>query len=338
METVDIELVRKIFLHIDRTEKQAELLPDRQKWNKLTSALYTLEDSSCAIEYYIETAYPADVRGKYLFTYGLFQAIILQQDSIKSINKALFNKGIDFKEDYPDAYKARELRNDTTGHPTDRSGDKKFISLAQLSMEKYSFYYCKDDYKDSKEDSIIDVNVEKAISDTAKCVNDILKKAVDDLDKEFKEYIEKHRDRKMAELFRGLHYAKEKVLSDYTMRDWALKSTMEMVSKCEEELVQRYGSVEAEESYKYLLDEIHDLYVLLDEIYDICKESQERVWHYIVELLFVKLEELEKYCKETDEYFENYGETIIDRDNESEGITINMVFPDVSKVDEELMK
>lgn len=336
METVDIELVRKIFLHIDRTEKQAELLPDRQKWNKLTSALYTLEDSSCAIEYYIETAYPADVRGKHLFTYGLFQAIILQQDSIKSINKALFNKGIDFKKEYPDAYKARELRNDTTGHPTDRSGDKKFISLAQISMEKYSFYYCKDDYKDSKEDSIIDVNVEKAISDTAKCVNDILKKAVDDLDKEFKEYIDKHRDRKMVDIFNNLHYAEEKALLDEFMQSWEYNATKEMVTKCEEELKERYGSVEAVDSFKILLDDIHALHVLIDDIYDICTERQERVRHYLVELLFVKLHELEDYCRETDEYFENYGETVID--NKSEGITINIISPDGCKVDKKSLE
>lgn len=338
MKTVNFELINKIFLHINRTEKQAEILPDRQKWNKLTSALYTLEDSSCAIEYYIETAYPTDIGGKYLFTYGLFQAIILQQDSIKSINKALFNKCIDFKKDYLDAYKARELRNDTTGHPTDRSGDKKFISLAQISMGKYSFYYCKDDYKDSKKDSIIDVNVEKAISDTAKCVNVILEKAVDDLDKEFKEYIEKHRDRKMAEIFNSLHYAEEKALLDDTMRFWGYNTTKDMVAKCEEELVKRYGAVETVDAYHFLLDEIHEIYHLIDNIYDISTERQESLWHFLVELLFVKLHELEDCCKETDEYFENYGETVIDSDDESEGLTFNVVFPDGSKVDEELMK
>lgn len=338
METVNTELVRKIFLHIDRTEKQAELLPDRQKWNKLTSALYTLEDSSSAIEYYIDSAYPSDVRGKYLFTYGLFQAIMLQQDSINSINQALFNKGIDFKKDYSDAYIVRELRNDTVGHPTSRNGDKKFISLAQISLEKYSFYYCKDDYKDSKDDSIIDVNVEKAISDTAKCINDILKKAVEDLDKEFKEYIEKHKDRKMSVIFNTLHYAEEKALLDDTMRSWGYNTTRDMVTKCEEELKQRYGSVDAVETYKCLLDEIHDLYSLIDSIYDICNESQGKLWHYLVELLFVKLHELESYCQETDEYFENYGEPVYDGDDTTERLTINIVYPDGTKVEKGLME
>ena len=144
METVNLELIKRVFLHINRTEKQAELLPDRQKWSKLTSALYTLEDSTNAVGYYIDSAYPSDYRGKYLFTYGLFQAIVLQQDSVKSISYALFNKTIDFKSKYPYAYRVRELRNDTTGHPTNRDGDKQFIRLAQNSLNKYSFYYCKD--------------------------------------------------------------------------------------------------------------------------------------------------------------------------------------------------
>ena len=168
MELVNFELIKKIFLHINRTEKQAELLPDRKKWNKLISALHTLEDSSNAVKYYVESIYPTDVGGKYLFTYGLFQAMILQQDSAKSINQTLFNKSINFKSEYPHAYSVRELRNDTTGHPTNRktnrNGYEKFISLAQISLEKYSFYYCKDDYKDAEKNSIIDVNVEEAMA------------------------------------------------------------------------------------------------------------------------------------------------------------------------------
>lgn len=338
METVNSELIKKIFLHINRTEKQTEILPDRQKWNKLTSALYTLEDSSCAVEYYIETPYPSDVRGKYLFTYGLFQAIVLQQDSINSINQSLFDNGIDFRTEYPDAYAVRELRNDTTGHPTNRNGDKKFISLAQISLEKYSFYYCKDDYKDVKEDLIIDVNVEKVISDTSKCINDILKKAVEKLDKEFKEYIEKHRDRKMTDIFNTLHYAEEKALLDDTMQSWGYNATKDMVTKCEEELVKRYGSVETVDSFKYLLDEIHELYSLIDNLYSISTERQERLWHYLVELLFVKLHDLEELCEETDEYFENYGEPVTDQNDEIGDVTINIVYPDGREVEKELME
>lgn len=337
METVNLELIKRVFLHINRTEKQAELLPDRQKWSKLTSALYTLEDSTNAVGYYIDSAYPSDYRGKYLFTYGLFQAIVLQQDSVKSISYALFNKTIDFKSKYPYAYRVRELRNDTTGHPTNRDGDKQFIRLAQNSLNKYSFYYCKDNHKDGEKHDIIDVNIEKAISDTSQCVNTILQKAVERLDKEFKEYIEKHKDRKMTDIFNRLDYAREKTLLDDTMRIWGYNATKDMVAKCEKEIIKRYGSVEMVDSFKFLLDDIHELYALIDDIYTISPESQERLWHYLVELLFVKLDELKRYCEETDEYFENYGEPVIDESDKLENITVHFDFSDKEEVENDLI-
>lgn len=342
METVNFDLINRIRKHINRTKKQSEILPFRLRWNKLTSALNVLEDTSWAVEYYLEADYPKDVKGKYLFLYGLLQALYVQQDAVRSIYFGLFDKELKkgISSHIQKALKVRNLRNDTIGHPTDLGESTKkeldlkqvySISIAQFSMTKESFYYCKYNAKDRSNDSIENVNVMQAIEDNAKCINDILQRVVNDLDKEFKEYIEKHRDRKMADIFNTLHYAEEKALLDDVMQSWGYNATKEMVTKCEEELKKRYGSVEVVESFKFLLDDIHALHALIDDIYDICNESQERVRYYLVELLFVKLHELEDYCRETDEYFENYGETVID--NKSEGITINIVSPEGSKVD-----
>lgn len=342
METVNFDLINRIRKHINRTKKQSEILPFRLRWNKLTSALNVLEDTSWAVEYYLEADYPKDVKGKYLFLYGLLQALYVQQDAVRSIYFGLFDKELKkgISSHIQKALKVRNLRNDTIGHPTDLGESTKkeldlkqvySISIAQFSMTKESFYYCKYNAKDRSNDSIENVNVMQAIEDNAKCINDILQRVVNDLDKEFKEYIEKHRDRKMADIFNTLHYAEEKALLDDVMQSWGYNATKEMVTKCEEELKKRYGSVEVVESFKFLLDDIHALHALIDDIYDICDESQERVRYYLVELLFVKLHELEDYCRETDEYFENYGETVID--NKSEGITINIVSPEGSKVD-----
>jgi len=104
IETVSLDLIHKIRLHINRTEKQAALLANRQKWGRLTSALYVLEDTSCAIEYYLKAEYPDDVGGKYLYTYGLLQALFVQEDAIDSLSYALFDKNIDFKNEYPKAF------------------------------------------------------------------------------------------------------------------------------------------------------------------------------------------------------------------------------------------
>ena len=89
METVSFELIRKIYNHINRTEKITSLLSNRQKWDRLTSALNVLEDTSWAIEYYLGNDYPSEFKGKYLYTYGLLQALFVQGDAVNSISIAV---------------------------------------------------------------------------------------------------------------------------------------------------------------------------------------------------------------------------------------------------------
>lgn len=307
--TVSFDLINKIFLFINRTENQAILLSHRQKWYRLTSSLRVLEDTSWAIEYYLQSQYPTDYKGKYLYTYGLLQALFLQMDAANSLNQALFEKKINYKDEYPAAYAIREIRNDVTGHPTNRGGND-FIYLAQHSLSRGSFYYSKDN-ADSECCNIIDVNVLSAVSETASCINTILGGIILELDSEWIDYINKHRGRKMEEIFKQLNYAKEKALSDDYMSEWGYNATKDMISKCEEELKLRYGSVEAVDCYKYLIAEIYDIYSLIDEeTADLSPCTQQKVHFYLKQLLFSKLEELEQCCKETDDYFLHYGEEI----------------------------
>ena len=64
----------------------------------------------------------------------------------------------------------------------------------------------------------------------------------------------------------------------------------------------------AMDSHKYLLDEIHELYSLIDNgVLEIPNEWRAMTKKYLLQSLFTKLEDLEKYCEETDVYFENYG-------------------------------
>lgn len=306
-ETVSFDLIKQIRTHINRTEKQTDLLSNRQKWYRLTSALNVLEDTSWAIEYYLENDYPQDFKGKYLFTYGLLQALFVQEDAISSISVALLGKEIDFKNDYPKVHAVRELRNDVVGHPTCRNKTQ-FVYLVQGSLSKDAFYYLKDNSNTEKGQSI-DVDVKSAINDQACCINTILKNAVNELDAEFRRYIEQHRGRKMKEIFNELNYAKEKALHSDHLGSCGYDSTKSMVKKCEEELVLRYGSVEAVDSYKYLLEEIRDIYSLIDDglpqVPDIIRRRFEK---YMLQILFSKLEELRDSCEETDAYFDHYGE------------------------------
>ena len=113
MEKKLFELVRKIRLHINEIQKQALLMEKIEKWFRITSALDVVEDTAYAIGFYQNQPYPSELGGKYLYTYGVLQALFMQQDAVESINAVLRNtKSIDWKTDYLDAYKVREFRND----------------------------------------------------------------------------------------------------------------------------------------------------------------------------------------------------------------------------------
>ena len=251
--------------------------------------------------------YPDELQGKYLYTYGLLQALFVQEDAIDSIHVALFGGKVDFENNYPKVFEIREARNDVVGHPTNRKGTR-FVYLVQMSLGKNSFSYV---LNDSKTGSFqcTEVDVIEAIYQQSMCINGILKDAVLQLDSEFKEYIERHRDRKMKEIFSLLDHARKKVLLKDFMGQHEYENTKNMVKQFENEIILRYGSLEAVDSYKYILDEIHEIYELIDDgISQVPYELQAQFEKYLLQMLFKKLETLRSFCEETDEYFETSGE------------------------------
>lgn len=113
---------------------------DEEKMN-LLAAFDMIEDSQCAIDYYKSSVFP-DGNGSYLFIYGLFQALFLQQDAVNAVlctlkmpNKQCSNFDL--------LMKIREYRNDIVGHPTNRGpqNNRRYIRLIRSSIEKNSFSY-----------------------------------------------------------------------------------------------------------------------------------------------------------------------------------------------------
>ena len=235
METVSFDLIKRIREHIQRQERMSQLIPIYKKWIGITASIDVLEDSSWAVEYYIENDYPSDMKGKYLYTYGLLQALFVQQDAADNIYKVFFDEKIKWKDEYLEAYDVREMRNDVTGHPLNRDNHF-FIYLVQMDMEKDSISYLKDDV-DSKKHQSVNVNLMGSIEDSAKCINHVLSKVLEKLDSEHKAYINAHKNVKMVKIFQGLDYAREKIVCrDLIMGDCMYDSTKEMVKKCREEL------------------------------------------------------------------------------------------------------
>ena len=87
---------------------------------------------SWAVEYYSEQSYPEDTKGRYLYTYGLLQALFVQQDAVESINAVITDaQRVDWHALFPEAYNIREMRNDVVGHPTNRNNRKVFVRLSR---------------------------------------------------------------------------------------------------------------------------------------------------------------------------------------------------------------
>lgn len=310
METISFGLIERIREHIQRQERMCQMIPNHKKWVGITASIDVLEDSSWAIESYMEKDYPSDMKGKYLYTYGLLQALFVQQDASDNIYRVFFDEKIKWKEEYPKAYAVREMRNDVAGHPLNK-GNHFFVYLVQMDMTKESISYVKEDV-DSKTTESINVRIMDSIEDSAKCINQVLSRVLDKLDYEHKAYINAYKDVKMVNIFQGLDYAREKIICrDSLMEGVQYDMTKTMVKNCKEEVTKRYGSEDAIDAFKSSFRAIDELYDLIDsEVPNSNMSRKGDVIYRLKENLIQKLEHLKDLCKETDEEFEKETECL----------------------------
>lgn len=253
---------------------------------------------------YTEFEYPSDVKGKYLYTYGLLQALFLQQDAAKDLSASLLNKNINFRKEYPALYQIREIRNDATGHPTNRGRkddcNQAYVQITQISMHKDGFRYAI--YKDTNNFAFEEehVDLSKCIEEQSKSMQSILAEICDLLDEEWRKHLEKFKDEKMVDIFKGLDYARQNVLEDDIVAEAGLEEAANMVKRCKSALNERYGDWRNIDCFRFEIEDIEEIFSLLGDI-DVAINS--RVDHYLSELLFIKIAELEECAKEIDEKF-----------------------------------
>jgi len=302
------DIVQKIRDKIERGQKYYLLMSNKINWNQFCASIYAIEDSQCAIDAYRELPFPTDIKGKYLFTYGLLQAFYLQQDAANGLSNALCNKKIDFKTKYPLLYNIRELRNDTVGHPTKRTQGKgssetySFIQISQITMKKIGFYYHLYSQNNDFQPEYIYANLDKAIIEQSECITEILTTVCDFLDKEYYDHLKKFEGNKMVKIFDQLKFAKEKALTDIFLNSLGIQSAEDIFKKCKEALTSRFGD------WRYfggshLIREIDSIFELIKELE--AKQDFSQIRYFLAKLMFKELEELQGLCKEVDEEFEN---------------------------------
>ena len=143
--------------HINTHRYQKVLISKLDNWSQICSSLDTLGDTGLALKCYFKSEFPAETGLTYIYTYGLLQALFIQQDAMNHLSEA-------FKVPYElsDELKSiREVRNASIGHPTKNRVKKTtyFNHISRISMSKGGFTLAR--FYDEGESEFIDVDLRK---------------------------------------------------------------------------------------------------------------------------------------------------------------------------------
>lgn len=334
MKEILLDVVSEIREYINEPFVNNRLrLLEPENWLRTTAALDTIEDSSNAISYYINSSAPVELGGLYLHIYGLLQALYVSQDCIVSLRKSLLNREINFSEESPDICYVRNVRDDIL-HATDRGkANKSYIYLTQWSLSKPYFEY----YKQSLEDSAFKsahINVADLIEKNNMEVNRYLVEIKSELEREIEMRKEEYAQKKLADIFNGLNYTAEKLLENSYMSQWGYESTKKMLHKYKESLNERYVSWSECISDSYEIQFIDDIYDILDsETLNLSHMPGDKI-DKIKKLL---LDSLVRHFRDLEELAEEHDSYCVDREENSQDdkeLTINIVCPEQTEMTE----
>lgn len=216
-------LISKISDYINIGRVQNKLIQDKKNWNQICSSIDVLEDTTYAISSYMnDDSFPDNDGLKYIYIYGVLQALFLQQDSLKHLTCALLSLN---EKDYKvndELKKIRDLRNEAIGHPTNKGGGKSFHYISRITIEKNGFdllssFSDKDDiYKEVKIIDVINIQLNIIVED----LKILLKK----LEEKVMEHKNKFKEIKLADFLKGSDYSIEKIFEALYAEDEGKKS------------------------------------------------------------------------------------------------------------------
>lgn len=133
------------------------------EWNRLCAAMDVLEDTALALDNYEIQGIGNDDGEKYLRLYGILQAIVLQEDSIRHLYKIFTEQTL--KPDMSTAWqKIREVRNLSVGHPVEADFNKKHCFISRVSINPSGFRMCFWD-KENQENEFQDIGLQTLYED-----------------------------------------------------------------------------------------------------------------------------------------------------------------------------
>lgn len=132
------ELETKLRNLINEPRRHADLRSDEHRFSQLCSALDVIGDTAAALDAYRESSPTSPPLGEaYLRTYGVLQALIVQQDALQHVAESL---AVDYS--MPDDLREiREIRNDSVGHPSRRGAapGRAFNHISRVTLSQKGF-------------------------------------------------------------------------------------------------------------------------------------------------------------------------------------------------------
>lgn len=238
------ELEQRIRGFINRTPKQHALLKDSKAWNQLCSSLDVIGDTDLAFEAYDKAPPTDDAGATYLLVYGVLQALVLQQDAVRSLAEAL---DLQYDPD-PSLRDIREVRHASVGHPTKRVGQARAHFISRISMTKTGFQLVTV-YPDHGPAQFKGVSIQGLIATQRSQLWAIMNQVVASLQREEAEHKTMFKDKKLAASFPATtDYYFEKIyesiragkLFEYGLSH--VKLIAEAVERFKSELAERGGT------------------------------------------------------------------------------------------------
>jgi hypothetical protein len=123
---------------VNEPKLQQVLMRNPSHWDQMCSAMDVIEDTSMAVRSYSSQEDTRDKGKLYLQTYGVLQALVMQQDAVFDLCKVLGSSRA--KGDLDELANVRTARVSVAGHPTkkQRDGDGPH-GLVQMNLHRNSF-------------------------------------------------------------------------------------------------------------------------------------------------------------------------------------------------------
>lgn len=246
---------------------QTRLLQSRETWNQICSSLDVIGDTALCIEDYLCSPYPSTDGLKYIFTYGILQALFLQQDAVRHLSEAFDVTHTPSAE----LMHIRDIRNAAIGHPTKQHIKKSthYSYISRISLSKTGFTLMRSSSED--ETHFVDVNISGIISEQLATIETALSAISEKLKEDDRMHREKFGGNLMTDIFHSsTSYLFEKVAEgihspSHGNKDFGLSmlgSIEDMYSKFEFNLQERgelneYTRYELEE-YKHAISIVRD--------------------------------------------------------------------------------